>query len=63
MPSDLRMVFVLYEIEELTLPEIAVATGVRLGTLTSRLRRARAEFKSIVKRRVAAAAGPRGGIK
>jgi RNA polymerase sigma-70 factor (ECF subfamily) len=63
MPADLRIVFVLYEIEELTLPEIATATGGRLGTLTSRLRRARAEFKSIVKRRRAAAAGPRGVVK
>jgi RNA polymerase sigma-70 factor (ECF subfamily) len=63
MPVDLRMVFVLYEIEELTLPEIASATGVRLGTVTSRLRRAREEFQSIVKRTSAAAGRARGGSK
>lgn len=65
MPVDLRMVFVLYEIEELTVPEIAAATGVGLGTLTSRLRRARAEFQAIVKRRSAATAAgrARGGSK
>jgi RNA polymerase sigma-70 factor, ECF subfamily len=63
MPADLRIVFVLYEIEELTLPEIASATGIRLGTVTSRLRRAREEFQSIVKRRTAAEGRGRGGSK
>jgi RNA polymerase sigma-70 factor (ECF subfamily) len=63
MPADLRMVFVLYEIEELTLPEIAAATGLRLGTATSRLRRAREEFQSIVKRRTTAESRMRGGSK
>jgi RNA polymerase sigma-70 factor (ECF subfamily) len=58
MPADLRMVFVLYEIEELTLPEIAVAVGAPLGTVTSRLRRARDEFQRAVKRRNAAAISP-----
>jgi RNA polymerase sigma-70 factor (ECF subfamily) len=62
MPGDLRMVFVLFEIEELTLPEIASATGARLGTVTSRLRRAREAFQGIVKRRNASARSPaRGG--
>jgi RNA polymerase sigma-70 factor (ECF subfamily) len=61
MPVELRMVFVLFEIEELTLPEIAAATGLRLGTATSRLRRAREEFQSIVKRRNVAAGRARGG--
>jgi len=63
MPADLRMVFVLYEIEELTAPEIAAATGVRLGTVTSRLRRAREEFQGIVKRRNAALGRAGGGSK
>ena len=54
MPADLRMVFVLFEIEELTLPAIASATGAPLGTVTSRLRRARDAFQAIVKRRNAA---------
>ena len=55
MSVDLRMVFVLFEIEELTAPEIATATGVNLGTVTSRLRRAREEFQDILKRRGAVA--------
>lgn len=58
MPQDLRMVFVLFEIEELTLPEIAAAAGIPLGTVTSRLRRAREVFQSIIKRRSAAAPSP-----
>jgi RNA polymerase sigma-70 factor, ECF subfamily len=64
MPVDLRLVFVLVEIEELTLPEIAAATGAPLGTVTSRLRRAREEFENIVKRRNAAGSvAARGGRK
>jgi len=51
MSPDLRMVFVLFEIEELTLPEIARVIDVPLGTVTSRLRRAREACQSIVKRR------------
>jgi len=55
MAPDLRTVFVLFEIEELTSPEIAAAIGVPLGTVGSRLRRAREQFQSIVKRRNAVA--------
>lgn len=44
MPFELRTVFVLFEIEGLTLPEIASIEGLALGTATSRLRRARAVF-------------------
>jgi len=51
MPIELRAVFVLFEIEELTIPEIAAAVGVRVGTAASRLRRAREEFQSILRRR------------
>lgn len=58
MAPDLRMVFVLFEIEGLTLPDIAAATGAPLGTVTSRLRRAREQFQSIVKRRNAATRPP-----
>src|SRR5580692_1190084 len=53
MPEDLGIVFVLYEIEELTLAAIAAMLGLREGTVASRLRRARAEFQSILKRRKA----------
>jgi RNA polymerase sigma-70 factor, ECF subfamily len=44
MEMDLRSVFVLYEIEELTMAEIAVALQIPSGTVASRLRRARADF-------------------
>jgi RNA polymerase sigma-70 factor (ECF subfamily) len=53
MPVDLRMVFILCEIEELTLAEAAECVGVPLGTAASRLRRARERFKVLVRRRVA----------
>jgi RNA polymerase sigma-70 factor (ECF subfamily) len=50
MPVELRIVFVLYEIEEMTTPTIAAAIGVPVGTVASRLRRAREAFQAIVKR-------------
>jgi RNA polymerase sigma-70 factor (ECF subfamily) len=53
MSVDLQTVFVLYEIEELTLREIASMLSIPEGTATSRLRRAREEFRGIVKRRQA----------
>ncbi|HLK40334.1 MAG TPA: sigma-70 family RNA polymerase sigma factor [Polyangiaceae bacterium] len=53
MPVELRMVFILCEIEELTLAEAAECLGIPAGTATSRLRRAREKFKVLVRRRVA----------
>jgi RNA polymerase sigma-70 factor (ECF subfamily) len=50
MPVDLRVVFVLFEIEELTLREVATLLDIPLGTVGSRLRRARASFQGIVRR-------------
>lgn len=50
MPLDQRAVFVLYEIEELTCPEIADVLGIPVGTVASRLRRARADFQARVAR-------------
>jgi RNA polymerase sigma-70 factor (ECF subfamily) len=44
LPIDLRAVFVLFEIEELTLTEIAEVLAVPRGTVASRLRRAREAF-------------------
>jgi RNA polymerase sigma-70 factor (ECF subfamily) len=44
MSPLLSEVLILYEIEELTLPEIADALQIPLGTAASRLRRARDEF-------------------
>jgi RNA polymerase sigma-70 factor (ECF subfamily) len=46
MPFVVRTVFVLFEIEGLTLPEIAAIEGVALGTATSRLRRGRELFEA-----------------
>ena len=54
LPVELRLVFVLHEVEEMTLPEIAEALGIPLGTATSRLRRGREQFQSIVDRLQAA---------
>ena len=46
MELELRVVFALYEIEELTVAEIADTLGVPLGTAASRLRRAREDFSA-----------------
>lgn len=48
MPLDLRAVFVLFELEGMTSPEIAELSGVPLGTVASRLRRAREHFRELV---------------
>ena len=50
MPLELRVVFVLYEIEQLTSAEIAEVVGTPLGTVASRLRRAREDFTARVAR-------------
>jgi RNA polymerase sigma-70 factor (ECF subfamily) len=47
LSPTLRSAFVLFEIEGLSQPEIAVALDVPLGTVASRLRRAREEFTRI----------------
>lgn len=48
LDPDKRMVFVLADIEGMTAPEIADALGVKLNTVYSRLRAARAEFERVV---------------
>jgi RNA polymerase sigma-70 factor (ECF subfamily) len=48
--SDLVEVFVLYEIEGLTSPEIAKLLEIPLGSVASRLRRAREQFRSAAAR-------------
>ena len=48
MPFELRTVFVLFELEGLSSPEIAELENVPLGTVASRLRRARARFHELV---------------
>ena len=50
MPDDLRNVFVLHELENLTTPTIAEVLEIPAGTVASRLRRAREEFKLSVTR-------------
>lgn len=62
LDDDKREVFVLAEVEHLTAPEIAAATGVKLNTVYSRLRLARALFDRAVERRIRGEArhhGPR----
>jgi RNA polymerase sigma-70 factor, ECF subfamily len=44
LPMELRTVFVLFELEEMTAPEIASLLGLPIGTVSSRLRRAREMF-------------------
>lgn len=54
MPFELRTVFILFELEGLTSPEIAELVGVPLGTVASRLRRGREKFREIVQRQTRA---------
>jgi RNA polymerase sigma-70 factor, ECF subfamily len=48
MDADLRSVFVLFEIEEMTTTEIASILEIPSGTVASRLRRARSDFRERV---------------
>ena len=50
MDLEQRACFVLFELEELTVPEIASLVGVPLGTVSSRLRAARGYFQSALRR-------------
>jgi RNA polymerase sigma-70 factor (ECF subfamily) len=50
MPLEQRTVFVLFELEELAVPAIAELVGVPVGTVNSRLRRAREIFQTATKR-------------
>jgi RNA polymerase sigma-70 factor (ECF subfamily) len=50
MPEDLRVVFVLFELEELSTPQIAELCEIPVGTAASRLRRAREDFEERVAR-------------
>jgi RNA polymerase sigma-70 factor (ECF subfamily) len=50
MPIALRSVLVLYEMEEMTMAEIAVMLGIPPGSVASRLRRAREHFHEYVRR-------------
>jgi RNA polymerase sigma-70 factor (ECF subfamily) len=48
MDESLRVVFVLYEFEEMNMSEIADVLEIPRGTVASRLRRARSEFRERV---------------
>jgi RNA polymerase sigma-70 factor (ECF subfamily) len=47
LPLELRAVFVLFELEGLSSPEIAALSDLPLGTVASRLRRAREQFREL----------------
>jgi RNA polymerase sigma-70 factor (ECF subfamily) len=48
LPETLREVFVLFEIEELTMRDISEVLAIPQGTVASRLRQARSQFHQIV---------------
>jgi RNA polymerase sigma-70 factor (ECF subfamily) len=58
MPDDLRVVFVLFMLEGVSVSAISELLGIPQGTVASRLRRAREAFHDIAKR-VQARAGSR----
>jgi RNA polymerase sigma-70 factor (ECF subfamily) len=60
MEPEVRAVFVLFEIEQLSKSEVSTALGIPAGTVASRVRRAREEFGDHV-RRFQARAKLRGG--
>lgn len=51
LDDDLRAVFVMSELEQLTAPEVAAATGVNVNTVSSRIRAVRSQFEQMVARR------------
>lgn len=50
MSDDLKEVFVLFELEEMSTADIAAVLSLPAGTVASRLRRARESFRGIVAR-------------
>lgn len=50
MEMDVRTVFVMFELEEMSMIEIAVVLGLPQGTVASRLRRAREDFRAHAQR-------------
>lgn len=50
MPEDLVTVFILFELEGFSAPEVARMVGIPIGTAASRLRRAREMFRAGVAR-------------
>jgi RNA polymerase sigma-70 factor (ECF subfamily) len=60
---ELRTVFVLYELEELSTREISELLGLKEGTVASRLRRAREEFRATIEARHRPVAKIHGGAR
>jgi RNA polymerase sigma-70 factor, ECF subfamily len=58
LAMELRVVFVLFELEGITMVEIAKTIEVPEGTVASRLRRARQEFQAALKRYKARSSRP-----
>lgn len=50
MSFEQRSAFISFELEEMTVPEIAASLGLPLGTVSSRLRAAREYFQSAIAR-------------
>lgn len=48
MPENLKEAFILFELEDMTVPQIAELLAIPTGTVASRLRRARALFQKAV---------------
>jgi RNA polymerase sigma-70 factor (ECF subfamily) len=48
LPVELRVIFILFELEGITMREIAEITEIPPGTVASRLRRAREQFRALV---------------
>jgi RNA polymerase sigma-70 factor, ECF subfamily len=61
MPDSLKEAFILFELEDMTVPQIAELLAIPTGTVASRLRRARAQFqKAVTELRDQAAAAENG---
>lgn len=58
LDPDQRAVFVLAQLEDLSVPEIAQTLGIKLNTAYSRLRLARRRFDRVVARHAARRRGP-----
>jgi RNA polymerase sigma-70 factor (ECF subfamily) len=63
MNLELRTVFVLYELEELSTREIAELLDLKEGTVASRLRRAREEFRATIAARHRPPTKIQGGVR
>jgi RNA polymerase sigma-70 factor (ECF subfamily) len=48
IPDELREAFVLFELEELSAPEVAEVLRIPLGTVASRVRRAREQIRALL---------------